>query len=122
MGIYRDNQEPISELFGPEEGRNIYHDLFRLNRFKPIMGSVHFDDMETRDARKENDKFCHIRELWNLWRKLLIQSFRPLEDLCIDEQLVAFRDRCRFKQYMPLKPAKYGIKFFVLVDPESTCV
>ena len=122
MGVHRDNLEPISELFGPDEGRKIYRNLFTLNRFRQIMRSLHFDDMETRDKRKEANKFCHIDELWSIWTKLLIESFRPLEDLCIDEQLVAFRGRCKFKQYMPSKPAKYGIKFFLLADPESTYV
>jgi len=36
--------------------------------------------------------------------------------VAIDEQLVPFRGRCKFKQYMPSKPAKYGIKIFWLCD------
>ncbi|UYV76997.1 hypothetical protein LAZ67_14002769 [Cordylochernes scorpioides] len=34
----------------------------------------------------------------------------------IDESLLNFRGRCGFKQYIPNKPAKYGIKVFVLAD------
>ncbi|GBP69487.1 PiggyBac transposable element-derived protein 4 [Eumeta japonica] len=30
--------------------------------------------------------------------------------------LESFRDSCRFRQYMPSKPAKYGMKLFSLVD------
>ena len=35
--------------------------------------------------------------------------FNPGVDVCVDEQLVAFKGRCGFRQYMPNKPAKYGI-------------
>lgn len=36
----------------------------------------------------------------------------PSDCVTIDEQLVPFRGRCRFLQYMPSKPAKYGLKIF----------
>ncbi|GBP24123.1 PiggyBac transposable element-derived protein 4 [Eumeta japonica] len=36
--------------------------------------------------------------------------------MTLDEQLLAFRGRCAFRQYIPNKPAKYGIKVFALVD------
>lgn len=71
------------------------------------MRCLHFDDIETRERRKENDKCCHIRELWNIWVDLLTRGYRPNEDIVVDEQLVAFRGRCKFKKYMPMKPAKY---------------
>lgn len=31
-------------------------------------------------------------------------------DLTVDEQLVSFRGRCSFRQYIPSKPGKYGLK------------
>ena len=36
--------------------------------------------------------------------------------LTVDEQLVTFRGRCLFRQYIPSKPGKYGIKFWVICD------
>jgi len=38
------------------------------------------------------------------------------EYTCIDEKLQAFRGKCSFRQYIPSKPAKYGIKIFALCD------
>ena len=34
----------------------------------------------------------------------------------VDEQLIPFRGHCSFKQYMPSKPDKYGMKLFLLCD------
>lgn len=34
----------------------------------------------------------------------------------IDEQLVTFRGRCKFRMFIPSKPGKYGIKIWVLAD------
>lgn len=39
--------------------------------------------------------------------------------MTIDEQLLPFRGRCKFRQYIPSKPARYGIKTFALVDARS---
>ena len=39
--------------------------------------------------------------------------------ITVDEQLVCFRGRCPFKQYIPSKPGKYGIKIWTICD--STC-
>lgn len=40
----------------------------------------------------------------------------PDRDVCVDEQLVPFKGRCGFRQYMPKKPAKYGLKVWALCD------
>lgn len=37
----------------------------------------------------------------------------------IDEQLLGFRGKCPFRQYIPSKPDKYGIKFWCCVDVNS---
>ena len=34
----------------------------------------------------------------------------------MDEQLIPFRTRCSFRQYMPSKPDKYGMNLFLLCD------
>ena len=37
----------------------------------------------------------------------------------MDEQLFPFRGRTPFTQYLPSKPAKYGIKIFWVADAET---
>ena len=38
---------------------------------------------------------------------------------CIDEMLVGFRGRCRFRMYLPNKPRKYGLKIMALTDART---
>jgi hypothetical protein len=40
----------------------------------------------------------------------------------VGEQLVAFRGRCPFKQYIPSKRAKYGIKIWTICDSNTSYV
>ncbi|XP_034094537.1 piggyBac transposable element-derived protein 4-like isoform X2 [Gymnodraco acuticeps] len=40
--------------------------------------------------------------------------------VCVDEQLVPFRGRCKFRQYIPSKPAKYRLKIWVTADVETS--
>ena len=37
----------------------------------------------------------------------------------VDEKLEPFHGRCGFRQYIPSKPAKYGIKIFAMVDASN---
>ena len=46
-------------------------------------------------------------------------NFQPFEYVTIDEQLLGFRGRCPFKQYIPTKPDKYGIKIWICADVKT---
>ncbi|XP_035012727.2 piggyBac transposable element-derived protein 4-like [Hippoglossus stenolepis] len=50
----------------------------------------------------------------------LPRLYNPGPEVTVDEQLVPFRGRCPFRQYMPSKPAKYGIKSWVACDAKSS--
>jgi len=60
---------------------------------------------------------------WRLSKKFLIQStsqsvaiFSTGKALTVDELLVKFRGRCRFRVYMKSKPCRYGLKIWSAVD------
>ncbi|KAJ8931169.1 hypothetical protein NQ314_015944 [Rhamnusium bicolor] len=48
--------------------------------------------------------------------------YPPFYYVTIDEKLEAFRRRCGFRQYIPNKPSKYGIKMLALADSKTFCV
>ena len=54
--------------------------------------------------------------IWGLFIKNCKTQFSLGAYTTVDEQLVPFRGRCPFTQYMLNKPAKYGIKIFWLYD------
>jgi hypothetical protein len=51
-----------------------------------------------------------------MFKATIAAAFVAGANLCIDECLYPFRGRCVMRQYMPAKPAKYGIKWFCLCD------
>lgn len=115
-GVFRSNNESTESLWDSEKGRPIFGAVMSIKRFKKLSRVIRFDNRDTRSERRLLDKFAPIRELWNQWVDILPQLYNPSQDVTIDEQLVAFRGRCPFRQYIPSKPAKYGIKFWVLCD------
>ncbi|XP_022099221.1 piggyBac transposable element-derived protein 4-like [Acanthaster planci] len=70
-------------------------------RFQDILAMLCFDDRKTRSQRKVSDKFAPIREIFDMFAQACRRYFSPSESVTIDEQLVAFRGKCSFKQYMP---------------------
>ena len=87
-------------------------------RYLKLLRCLRFDDAETRPTRRETDKFCLIREMFNIFDCGLRQHLHPSDDVCLDETLVRFRGRCGFKVYMPSKPGKYGVLFRSVADAE----
>ncbi|UYV77471.1 hypothetical protein LAZ67_15001134 [Cordylochernes scorpioides] len=54
------------------------------------------------------------RELFLFLLRCLRFDDFPTKHLTVDENIIPFKGRCSFKQYLPYKPAKYGIKTYVL--------
>jgi hypothetical protein len=91
-----------------------------LNRFKSIMRYLRFDNKSTRAERVKSDKLAPIRDIWEMFIAQLRKHYIPGPDLTVDEQLIPFRGRCPFRQYMPAKPAKYGIKVWWNCDASTS--
>jgi hypothetical protein len=84
------------------------------DRFQLISRYICFNYINTRENRKEN-KFHKMQDIFTMFKdalKLIIPSYY----LCIDQTLYGFRGACSFRQFIPSKPARYGIKYWCLVD------
>ena len=46
--------------------------------------------------------------------------FQPTQKISVDERMIKSKGRVSFKQYMPKKPAKWGIKLFALCDSATS--
>lgn len=109
-GVNRSHMEQLRELWSPQGGRPIFCATMSLNRFKALLRYLRFDNKNTRAARREHDKLAAFRDIWEMFIPTLRKHYIPGPDMTVDEQLVPFRGKCPFRQYIPSKPAKYGIK------------
>ncbi|KAG8233823.1 hypothetical protein J437_LFUL008045 [Ladona fulva] len=83
------------------------------------MRCLRFDDITTREVRRMSDKLAPVREFIEKLSENFGKLYIPNEYVTIDEQLIPFKGRCPFRQYMPKKPKKYGINVFALVDSKT---
>lgn len=112
-------KKPAQSLWNAEHGRPIFPATMTFQRFKTIIRFIRFDDKASRNERYRNDKFAPIREIFTFFQNNIEKLFYPFADICVDEQLLALRNRCPFIQYIPSKPGKFGIKFWVAADCQS---
>ena len=89
------------------------------NRCREIMRFLRFDLRSTRSTRLQTDKFALILDISNRFVDNCMSCYKPGENITIDEQLFPTKSSCRFTQYMPNKPDKYGIKFWLAIGVES---
>jgi len=80
-------------------------------RFRFLLRCLRFDDIRDRESRREIDKLAPIRDVFEMLVHNYQKSYSVGEFVTIDEELVKFRGKCPFKQYLPSKPGKYGIRF-----------
>ena len=69
--------------------------------------------------RTRTDKFAPVRKIWSDFQNNLKTCYVPGSFVTIDEQLLCFRGRCPFRQFIPTKPGKYGLKLWLCVDSNS---
>ena len=89
------------------------------DRFHFLLRCLRFDNLDTRDERRQFDKLAPIQTLFDSFVGNCKNAYTVGANTTLDEKLEAFRGRCSFKQYMPKKPNKYGIKIFALVDSST---
>lgn len=116
-GYLRSNHLNLKDLwcndgFAPEYFRSVMSE----QRFYILLRALRFDDIETRNDRKSIDKLAPIRVIFDGFVKRCLECYTVGENCTIDEMLEGFRGRCSFRQYIPIKPNKYGIKIQALVD------
>nr|CAI5867610.1 unnamed protein product [Callosobruchus analis] len=121
IGTLRSSRKNLHKIWDNSKGSGVEACYLAMseNRFRFLLRCLRFDDVKTRDERKEIDKLASIRELFEVFMVNFQSHFIVSEFLTVDEQLLAFRGRCGFKQFIPSKPAKYGIKMFALVDAKT---
>ncbi|KAI4473362.1 hypothetical protein M0804_015378 [Polistes exclamans] len=91
---------------------DIFGELMTRDRYFKLLQMLHFTD----DVNHSNDRLYKIRNVVEMLRKSFNEVFQPFQRLCIDESLLLYKGRLSFKQYIPLKRSRCGIKSFILSD------
>ncbi|XP_066468624.1 piggyBac transposable element-derived protein 4-like isoform X1 [Tiliqua scincoides] len=119
-GVYHARHETLEELWDASSGRPHFRATMSLNRFRALTRYIRFDNKQTRDKRRATDKLAAFRNVWTLFVQQLPRWFTPGTDITVDKQLLGFRGRCPFRQYMPRKPSKYGLKVWWCCDAQTS--
>ena len=96
-------------------------DIMPRNRYLKINQYLHFNDSSKAKPRghEDHDKLFLIRPLITKLDETFHDAYSPSKENAVDEGLVKFKGRLGFKQYMPLKPAKRGIKVWLRADSNT---
>ena len=115
-GAHKAVKNPISDLYDSKYQPHLKATISR-DRLLLLIKFCRFD-VQTRDACKD-DWFGHIRDVWDIFNNRCQQLYGLGPHVTIDEMLQKFCGRCKFRQYMPSKSGRYGIKYWILADVEN---
>ena len=85
-----------------------YHDLFPRDRFESIMHTMLHVSPTEAVSKAKIEPF--INKLVENFKK----AYYPYQDVSIDEMVIKWKGRSKYKMYNPMKPEKYHIKTFGL--------
>lgn len=89
------------------------------DRFILLLKFIHFSNNETADP---DNRLSKIENILSIIINNFQSTLQPGRVVVIDESMVPFRGRVIFRQYLPNKTHKYGIKLYKLCTPGGyTC-
>ena len=105
------------DVFGGEKVKQI----MPRNRFDKLSQYLHVNDrskMPNKD-HADFDKLFLVRPVLDIVRTRCLENYNPHKECAVDEAMVSFRGRLDFRQYLPAKPTKYGIKVWMRADSHN---
>ena len=93
----------------------------RLSMFLSILAFFHIADNATFVPFEDPhyDPIDKIRPFVDHLNTVFKQLYEPDREVCIDEAMVPFKGRSKFKVYMKNKPTKWGFKLYELCESKS---
>lgn len=117
-GVFHGSREAMKTAWQDDAAtkRPIFSATMSRNRFQQLNRFIRLDDRTTRIERMQNRPDAAIAEFSDALSERFRTLYHPSTNLTVDEQLIRFFGKCKFRVYMPNKPDRYGIKLFVLAD------
>ena len=95
-----------------------YSNVMARDRFFHILRFLHFennDDPPNRDD-PDYDRLWKIRRIFDTLNNKFCELYNPTEHLAVDEVIMLYKGRVAFRQYIPKKHKRFGIKIYKLCD------
>lgn len=86
------------------------------DRFQIILRALHFGRNPQPGDPVPTDPLYKIRPLFDIFHENMQNIYYPKRELSLDESLLLWRGRLYFRQYIPNKRHKYGIKIYLLTQ------
>ena len=83
--------------------------IFTRSRFQEILQNLHFSDNSKQD---ENSKGYKVRLIINHLNRSFQASYSNEPEQSIDEHMTKFKRRSSMRQYLKMKPIKWGFKWW----------
>ncbi|PNF29671.1 PiggyBac transposable element-derived protein 4 [Cryptotermes secundus] len=95
-----------------------YRNTMVRDRFLHILRFLHFENNDAPPNRDdpEYDRLWKIRKIFDNLNNKFCELYNPAERLAVDEVIVLFKGRVIFRQYIPKKRKRFGIKIYKLCD------
>lgn len=96
----------------------VFNAAMSRDRFLLLLKFLHFNDNTNMPnvQDRNRDRLYKIRPVLNHLFDKFQSVYVPDQNIAIDESLMLWKGRLLFKQYIPLKRARFGIKSFLLCD------
>jgi len=104
------------------------NDLYNLNDFRNAMSRdrillilrcLHFAENPPTGDLKLDDPLYKITPLFDLFHNRMKKVYYPTKELSLDESMLLWRGSHYFRQYIQNKKHKFGIKLYVLTQPNG---
>ncbi|MCG8074811.1 MAG: hypothetical protein JAY75_01030 [Candidatus Thiodiazotropha taylori] len=95
--------------------------VMKRDRFDKISQYFHLADRRRNPQQGQpgHDKLHLVRPVLQAVQDACLRNYNPNQNVSVDEAMVKFRGRLSFRQYLPAKPTKYGIKVWMRADPTN---
>ena len=118
-GAHKAIKIKVHELWNRLWAIPIIFETMARNRFIEIIKFLRFDYKQTRSHRLATNKLALISTVWYTFVGNCLGRYKPGANITVDEQRFPTEARCRFTQYMPNKPVKFGIKCWMAADVQT---
>ena len=77
---------------------------------------------QQKELKRREPNYDHLFKIRPVLNDVLDKArdtYETSKNISIDEGMIAFKGRLAFRQYMPAKPTKYGIKVWMAADSSN---